>query len=193
MLAGHMADGSLTIEQSPLYVAMVTKPPSRLTGQPADGIEYYYCYYEDCDFLWAMQWSPQPRKRVWRSMTLDSYKKIAIPRLCRVCREAFNRQSSVEEEGHQREKQQAETQCDKSEKRGTETREDTSRMMSTAGFEDIPLGAPAEEEDQTLAKNLSWDVIEESEANEEWSIINHFGSAAIEHGDAHMDTELARP
>ncbi|KIW86649.1 uncharacterized protein Z519_12774 [Cladophialophora bantiana CBS 173.52] len=180
------------IGQSRLHVTLLGQTPTNINVNLDDGIEYYYCCNEDCDFLWAIQWSPQPRKRCKRPIDLDSYKETAIPRLCRLCREALKK-GSVKEGARRRLKQETKQQWGPFETSKKEISGDKSKVMSTTGFEDVPLGDVNERVDKTLAQDLSWDLIEESGANEEWSVINHFGSAAIEHRDAHVDTELVRP
>ncbi|EXJ74606.1 uncharacterized protein A1O5_02903 [Cladophialophora psammophila CBS 110553] len=181
------------IGQSRLHVTLLGQPPSNINVNPAHGIEYYYCCNEDCGFLWAIQWSPQPRKRRKMPFDLNSYKETAIPRLCRLCREALLKKGSVEEGARRRVKQDTKQQWGPFETSKKEMSGDKSKMMYTTGFEDVPLGDVNERVDETLAQDLSWNLIEESDANEEWSVINHFGSAAIEHRDAHVDTELVRP
>ncbi|KIX92829.1 uncharacterized protein Z520_11492 [Fonsecaea multimorphosa CBS 102226] len=193
VLVDQMIASPLTVVQSRLHVTMLTQPPSRLNGKPTDGIEYYYCCNGGCGFLWAVQWNSQPRKRIRNSMDLDSYKEIAIPRLCCLCKKALKRKRFVGEGRPHTVNQEEHRHRGLSEEPQNESTGEKSRMMSTAGFEDIHLGEPAEGADMALAKELSWDVIEESDTNEEWSVINHFGSAAIEHRDAHVDTELVRP
>ncbi|OQV02306.1 hypothetical protein CLAIMM_07525 [Cladophialophora immunda] len=183
----------LKIGQFSLHVTMLAVPPLTLNGKPTDGIEYHYCCNDDCGFLWAVQWCARPRKKIPNTIDLSSYKQRAIPKLCSLCKNALKAREFVKEEAQHTAKQEAKQQEGLFERLQNEIGGEKSRIMSTAGFEDIALGEPAEGTDKTLAKDLSWDFIEESDANEEWSVINHFGSAAIEHRDAHVDTELVRP
>ena len=63
-------------------------------------------------------------------------------------------------------------------------------------FEDVHLSPPHpvfEDPAVLAATDPSWDVVDEEDANEDWAIINHFGSVAIQHRDAHVDTLTVRP
>ncbi|KIW64860.1 hypothetical protein PV04_07165 [Phialophora macrospora] len=65
-----------------------------------------------------------------------------------------------------------------------------------AAFDEVGLSPPSElieDVEMLAAKDPSWDVVVEADANEDWAIINHFGSIAIERRDAHVDTPTIRP
>ena len=67
---------------------------------------------------------------------------------------------------------------------------------STNAFEDVPLTPPPKikENPATLAAtDPSWDVVNDDDANEDWAVINHLGTAALQHRDAHVDTPTVRP
>ncbi|KAJ9614999.1 hypothetical protein H2200_001073 [Cladophialophora chaetospira] len=56
---------------------------------------------------------------------------------------------------------------------------------------DVPLSPPPptiEDPAMLAVHDPSWDVISENDANEDWAVINHFGSAAIHHRDAHGES-----
>ena len=60
-------------------------------------------------------------------------------------------------------------------------------------FVDVPLGPPPKLDEDLLSEDPSWDVVGDDDANEGWTVINHFGSAAVEHRDAHVDCPSVRP
>jgi hypothetical protein len=65
-----------------------------------------------------------------------------------------------------------------------------------AAFDEVRLSPPPElieDVEMFAANDPSWDVVLEEDANEDWAIINHFGSIAIQHRDAHVDTPTVRP
>ena len=70
-----------------LPITFTEKPPSDLRGYAADGIEYYCCCNRDCHSVWAIQWMAKVRRKlVHGSLDLDSYKTVAVSKICGVCK-----------------------------------------------------------------------------------------------------------
>ncbi|ETI26575.1 hypothetical protein G647_03353 [Cladophialophora carrionii CBS 160.54] len=306
------------IDSTRLNIICLDYPPSDVGGYHSDGIEYYCCCNKNCDTAWAVQWAPQPRRKlVYGSVSLHTYKTFAVSKLCAPCektiREAdedrkkqygkykakqdqealikgrgkeddenliklmdnevdpeardqggFTKQdddslidhglveayrksrglqtvpmvllpqdpqacalcwgvcccctstspkramvandqaarqartASASNNANQRVHQGEETEC-VAEKMTTHLRSlqpDLAVADPLDAFDEVSLSPRPqliEDPEMLAARDPSWDVVVEEDATEDWAIINHFGSIAIEHRDAHVDTPTVRP
>ncbi|EXJ56411.1 hypothetical protein A1O7_06754 [Cladophialophora yegresii CBS 114405] len=108
------------------------------------------------------------------------------------------RTASASDNANKRDHQGQEMEC-MAEKMTTKLRS-LQRLLAVAdplgAFDEVsssPRPEPIEDAQMLAARDPSWDVVVEEDANEDWAIINHFGFIAIEHRDAHVDTPTVRP
>jgi hypothetical protein len=208
-LRGSATLRTFTVDKRTVYTYWTTKPITNTKLLPSCGIAMIYC--GTCDKRWALQWSHSPANIFPHCKNINSelWDGYGAQKTCEKCQNGPEKGTDVNEGGNG--KNAVEKGCPQRQRKNFDSAKvaasidqvvssakelslaDAAEAAKAKVFEDVLLSPPAPTTENALEKEVDWDVVEPEDANEDWAVINHFGSVARCHGDAHVDTECVSP
>jgi hypothetical protein len=196
------------VDNRKVYTCWTATPVTNGKLLPSCGIAMIYC--GTCDKRWALQWSHSPAKIFPHSKNIDGtlWDRYAARKMCEECQngaeqatgvnEARNEKKALQENRPQRQRIDLDSAKISA---SIDSVVSGVKKLSLANaaeavkanvFEDVPLNPLALTKETQSEKEVDWDVVELEDANEDWAVINHFGSVARCHEDAHVDIECVK-